>query len=128
MSYTDNDTVYVVDDDSAVRDSLKLLLESHNLRVRQFDTASAFLDGYEHGTGMCLILDLHLPIVSGLALMKIMKDRGMDLPVIVITGNGDDYVMSRALQEGAVDFLDKPVGEHALIDAISNARSQRQYP
>ena len=128
MSNTDSDIVYIVDDDHAVRDSLKLLLEGHGLLVREFDAAPAFLSGYEPGTGVCLILDLHLPIVSGLALMKIMKDRGMDLPVIVITGNGDDYVMSRALQEGAVDFLDKPVGEHALIDAISNARSQRQYP
>jgi two-component system response regulator FixJ len=122
MSYTDNDTVYVVDDDSAVRDSLKLLLESHNLRVRQFDTAPAFLDGYEHGTAMCLILDLHLPIISGLALMKMMKDRGIDLPVVVLTGNGDDDVMSRALQEGAIAFLEKPVYEHALMEAISKAR------
>ena len=122
MSSTDNNIVYVVDDEHAVRDSLKLLLESHGLLVREFDGAPAFLSGYEIGTGACLILDLHLPIISGLALMKIMKGRGMDLPVIVITGNGDDYVMSRALEEGAVDFLDKPVDEYALMNAISNAR------
>ena len=125
MSDTDNDIVYIVDDDPAVRDSLKVLLESHGLSVREFDGAPAFLSGHKSGTGACLILDLHLPVVSGLALMRIMKDREMDLPVIVITGNGDDYVMSRALQEGAIDFLDKPIGEHALMEAISKARSKQ---
>ena len=127
MSDTENDIVYMVDDDPAFRDSLKLLLESHGLSVREFDGASAFLSGYEPGTGACLILDLHLPMVSGLALMEIMKGQGVNLPVIAMTANADDYLMSRALQEGAVDFLDKPIGEHALMEAISKARSRRQY-
>ena len=125
MSDTDNDIVYIVDDDPAVRDSLKLLLESHGLSVREFDGASGFLSGYEPGTGACLILDLHLPTVSGLALMKIMKGRRVNLPVIVMTANIDDYLMSRALQEGAVGFLDKPIGEHVLLEAISKARSRQ---
>ena len=127
MSDTDNDIVYIVDDDPAVRDSLKLLLESHGLSVREFGGASGFLSGYEPGTGTCLILDLHLPMVSGLALMKIMKGRGVNLPVIAMTANADDYLLSRALQEGAVAFLDKPTGEHALMEAISKARSRRQH-
>jgi FixJ family two-component response regulator len=127
MSPTDTDILYIVEDDAAVRDSLKLLLEAHGRRVREFGDASSFLSAYETGTGACLILDLHLPMVSGLALMEIMRRRGVNLPVIVMTANSDDYLMSRALQEGAVAFFDKPIGEHALMEAISKACLKQQY-
>src|SRR5262247_2899920 len=111
MADNASQAIYLVDDDDAVRDSLKLLLESHGREVRDFDGVAAFLGAYEKGTGACLILDLHLPIIGGLDLIKIMEHQKMALPVIFITGRGDAEIRARALEAGAVAFLEKPVSE-----------------
>ncbi len=115
------EVIYLVDDDDAVRDSLKLLLESHGMEVCDFDGVAAFLKGYEKGKGACLILDLHLPIVGGLDLIKIIERQKMALPVIFITGRSDAEVKARAVEAGAVAFLEKPVDEAVLLNAIRTA-------
>jgi len=121
MADNASQAIYLVDDDDAVRDSLKLLLESHGMEVHDFDGVEAFLQGYERGKGACLILDLHLPIVGGLDLIKIMEQRKMALPVIFITGRGDAEVEARALEAGAMAFLEKPINETVLMNAIRTA-------
>ena len=123
-----SDAIYLVDDDDAVRDSLKLLLESHGREVRDFDGVAAFLKGYEKGTGACLILDLHLPIIGGLDLIKIMESQKMALPVIFITGRSDAEVKARAFEAGAVAFLEKPVNETILLNAIRIATEAGARP
>src|SRR5262249_5630134 len=115
------EAIYLVDDDDAVRDSLKLLLESHGMEVRDFDGVAAFLKDYQNGKGACLILDLHLPIVGGLDLIKIMEHQKMTLPVIFITGRSDAQVRARAFEAGATAFLEKPVSEAVLMNAIRAA-------
>jgi two-component system response regulator FixJ len=122
------ETVVLVDDDDAVRDSLKLLLESHGMAVLDFDGAATFLAGYRNGQGGCLILDLHLPILGGLDLIRMMEQRNIALPVIFITGRSDPGVKARALEAGAVAFLEKPVEEAVLMNAIRMALRSATKP
>lgn len=114
-------TVYVVDDDDAVRDSLKILLESYDLVVRDFDSVPDFLGTAEPAGPACLVLDLHLPVMGGFDVMNTLAQRGSRLPVIVITGRGDAQTKARALQAGAVAFLEKPVDDKSLMAAIRTA-------
>jgi FixJ family two-component response regulator len=119
-------TVYLVDDDDAVRDSLKTLLESYGLEVRDFSSASEFLATAADWETGCLVLDLHLPVVSGLDLLTMLRKRKVSLPVVLITGRGDKETKERALLAGAVAFLDKPVSEDALMAAIDAAFSKQR--
>jgi FixJ family two-component response regulator len=114
-------TIYVVDDDDAVRDSLKMLLESYQLSVRDFGSVPEFLDGLDPVDNSCLVLDLHLPAMGGFDVMKTLARRAIRLPVIVITGGGDAQTRARALESGAVAFLEKPVDDQALMGAIDSA-------
>jgi two-component system response regulator FixJ len=114
-------TVYVVDDDDAVRDSLKILLESYDLAVRDFGSVPDFLDALETDRASCLILDLHLPVMGGFDVMNTLAQRDSRLPVIVITGRGDSQTKARALEGGAVAFLEKPVDDRSLMNAIQTA-------
>jgi len=114
-------TIYVVDDDDAVRDSLKILLESYDLAVRDFGSVSDFLGALESSGAACLVLDLHLPVMGGFDVMNTLARRGSRLPVIVITGRGDAQTKARALQAGAVAFLEKPVDDKSLMTAIRTA-------
>ena len=124
---TNNETaVYLVDDDDAVRDSLKTLLESYGLEVRDFSSGREFLANAAVAEAACLILDLHLPVVSGLDLLTMMRQQRMSLPVVLITGRSDKETRERALRAGAVAFLEKPVREDALIAAIDAALAKRR--
>jgi two-component system, LuxR family, response regulator FixJ len=114
-------TIYVVDDDDAVRDSLKMLLESYQLTVRDFGSVPEFLNGLDAVDNSCLVLDLHLPAMGGFDVMKTLARRGIRLPVIVITGGGDAQTRARALEAGAMAFLEKPVDDQALMGAITSA-------
>jgi two-component system response regulator FixJ len=116
-------TIHLVDDDDAVRDSLRILLESYALTVHDYDSAEDFLRCFDRREFGCLILDLHLPIVGGLDLIRIMRDREISMPVVFITGRGDREIRERALEEGAVAFLEKPVQEEALMAAVRDALS-----
>ena len=111
-------TVHLVDDDDAVRDSLKILLESHAMNVCDYKSAGEFLSSTGAGARGCLVLDLHLPVLSGLDLIKIMRQRKIQHPVVFITGRSDKEIRDRAMSAGAVAFLDKPVREETLMTAI----------
>src|SRR5262245_54016958 len=121
VSHVPQPTIYVVDDDDAVRDSLKILLESYQRSVRDFGSVPEFLDGFDSVGNSCLVLDLHLPAMGGFEVMKTLARRGVALPVIVITGRGDAQTRARALESGAVAFLEKPVDDTALMYAIDAA-------
>jgi two-component system response regulator FixJ len=114
-------TIYVVDDDDAVRDSLKILLESYELTVRDFGSVPEFLDGLQPVDNSCLVLDLHLPAMGGFDVMNTLARRRVPLPVIVITGRSDSQTRARALEAGAVAFLEKPVDDQVLMNAIDAA-------
>lgn len=114
-------TIYVVDDDQDVRDSLKVLLEFADYNVRIFESAVKFLAADLHGIAGCLIVDIRMPDMDGLELQDELLKREIDLPVIVITGHGDVPLAVRAMRAGAVDFLEKPFREEALLEAIQRA-------
>ena len=111
-------TVFVVDDDPAMRHSLSLLLGSVGLRVRTYPTAAAFLESFRPSWHGCLVLDVRMPGMSGLQLLQALKARGADLPAIVITGHADVPMAVRAMRIGAMDFLEKPFDENALIARV----------
>lgn len=121
MNGASQPVIRIVDDDDAVRDSLEILLESHGMAVRAYASASDFLAGIDHGESGCLVLDLHLPIVGGLDLLHILRERKLALPVIFITGGSDKKMKARAIDAGAVAFLEKPVSEEPLLAAIRYA-------
>ena len=113
--------VHLVDDDDAVRDSLKTLIESYGLDVAEYKSAIDFLSSSSAKVEGCILLDLHLPVMSGLDLITVMEQRSIRLPVVFITGRSDKEIKQRALRAGAVAFLDKPVCENALMEAIRSA-------
>ena len=101
-------TVFVVDDDEAMRDALYTLVRSVGLRTSLHVSADEFLARYDPGQPGCLVLDVRMPGMSGLELQDWLAKRGIDLPVIVITGHGDIPMAVQAMRAGAVDFLQKP--------------------
>jgi RNA polymerase sigma factor (sigma-70 family) len=110
--------VYVVDDDDAVRESVKWLLESVGLTVASFSSAVDFLSNYDAETAGCLVLDVRMPGMSGLDLQKELVSRNISLPIIIITGHGDVPMAVRAMKSGAVDFIEKPFNDQVLLDCI----------
>ncbi len=118
---TPEPTVFVVDDDEAVRRFLRGLIASIGLRVEIYGSAQMFLDAYEPGTPGCLLLDLRMPNMSGLELQKKLAERAIDLPVIIVTGHGDVQVAVHAMKNGAFDFVEKPFNNELLLDSIQKA-------
>ncbi len=114
-------TVFVVDDDDAVRGSLRMLLNSVGLKSALFPSAAAFLAGVSGGQGGCVLLDIRMPGMSGLQLFEQMCAKGMRLPVIFITGHGDVPMAVRAIKKGAFDFLQKPFNDQDLLDRVQAA-------
>jgi FixJ family two-component response regulator len=114
-------TVYVVDDDDAVRDSLRLLLKSASLACQVFGAAQEFLASYDPAHPGCLVLDVRMPGMSGLEMQHELNLRGATLPVIFITGHGDIPMAVEAMQHGAFDFLQKPFRDQELLDRIQRA-------
>ncbi|MCG6943560.1 MAG: response regulator transcription factor [Thiohalocapsa sp.] len=115
------ETVFVVDDDQAMRSSLQWLIESMGMRVETYDSAQAFLDAYYPGRAGCLLLDVRMPGMSGLELQAYLARREYRIPVIIITGHGDVSMAVKAMKNGAVDFIEKPFDDEALIVSIRNA-------
>lgn len=114
--------VFVVDDDAALRDSLTWLLESVGLRASTHATAQEFLGNWhDPDCAACLLLDVRMPGMGGLQVQELLAAQGVDLPVIVITGHGDLELCRRAFKAGAVEFLTKPIDEHALLEAVQKA-------
>lgn len=121
-------TVYVVDDDEAVRNALRSLLDSVRLPVATYASAQEFLDAYDPARGGCLVVDLRMPGISGLELQERLVARGVTLPVIIITGHAEVATAVRAMKAGAVDFFEKPFSQQDLLDRIQHAlaRDARQ--
>lgn len=117
----DPQTVFVVDDDQAARESLRWLLDSVGHRVRCHGSAREFLDNYDGKTPGTLILDVRMPGMSGLELQNHLLEHDWCLPVIIVTGHGDVPMAVRAMKAGAVDFLQKPYNDQALLDRIQRA-------
>lgn len=113
-----DETVHIVDDDDAVRKSLTLLLHTSDLRTRQYDGARRFLSDYEPCKPECLLLDLRMPGMDGLALQRELRSRGVSIPTIFLSGHGDIPIAVRALREGAVDFVEKPFNNDQLVARV----------
>ena len=114
-------TVFVIDDDGAVRTALQGLLKSVGLRSVSFGTAQEFLSTRRSDGPSCLVLDIRLPGINGLDFQRQLADAGVQIPVIFITGHGDIPMTVRAMKSGAVEFLTKPFRDQDLLDAIYQA-------
>lgn len=115
-----NGTVFIVDDDDDFRDSMQWLLESDDLPVESFSSARDFLSNYKGDKG-CMLLDVRMPEINGLALQQIMLEREINLPIIVLSGHGDIPMAVTAMKNGAIDFLEKPFDDEVLIPLVQNA-------
>jgi FixJ family two-component response regulator len=111
-------TVYVVDDDEAVRDSIQWLLEADGFRVKSFDSAETFLTRYDPRETACLILDVRMQGMSGMELQDKLIERRAPLPIIFITGHGDVPMAVESMKKGAMDFIQKPFDEQQLRDKV----------
>jgi two-component system response regulator FixJ len=113
-------TIYVVDDDADFRDSLRLLLEAAGFTVRSYASAGQFLADPVLKTG-CLIADIRMPDMDGLELQKQIIARGIELPVIILTGHGDVKLAVQAMKEGAIDFIEKPFNPEHVLNSVRRA-------
>lgn len=117
-----NATVFLVDDDAAVRDALRTLLMTEGFAVETYDSAEDFLARYRAADQPgCLVLDVRMPGLSGLELQKLLVERAINLPIIFLTGHGDIPMSVRALKAGAVDFLEKPADPSLLLARVREA-------
>ena len=111
-------TVYVVDDDEAVRDSLQWLLEGNDYRVRSYESAEAFLSRYDTREVACLVADIRMVGMSGMELQDKLIERRSPLPIVFITGHGDVPMAVESMKKGALDFIQKPFQEASLLSII----------
>ena len=114
-------TVYVVDDDEAMRESLTWLIESVGLNIETYASADEFLESYYPGRPGCVLLDVRMPGMSGLELQGYLQKQQVTVPVIMITGHGDVPMAVRAMKSGAIDFIEKPFNDEQLLESIRNA-------
>jgi len=117
-------TAFVVDDDAAVRDSLRLLLQSIGLNAETYSSAAEFLQAYDAARPGCLVLDVRMPGMSGLELQEKLEELHSTLPIIFLTAHGDVPMAVKAVKAGAVDFIQKPFHDQELIDKIQHAMEQ----
>jgi two-component system, LuxR family, response regulator FixJ len=122
----DEPIVHVIDDDEALRESLSFLLETAHFEVRVYDSALRFLEALGRAKPGCIITDVRMPGMSGLDLLRQLANLGSTFAVIVITGHGDIPLAVEAMKLGAVDFLEKPFDDNALIAAVRSALGRRQ--
>jgi two-component system response regulator FixJ len=118
--------VHVVDDDEAVRDSLSVLLESAGLAVRTYESATAFLEALPRLGAGCVLTDVQMPELDGLALQRRLTALGIRMPVVVMTGHGDVPIAVEALKAGAADFLEKPFDDAQLLSVVQSALAASQ--
>jgi len=114
-------TVFLIDDDASVRDSLCLLLSLHGMRTLPFAAAETFLETYRPEWRGCVLTDLQMPKMSGLELQRELNERGISLPVVVLTAHGDVQTTRLAMKSGAFDFLEKPTDTEILLEVLKNA-------
>jgi FixJ family two-component response regulator len=114
-------TVFIVDDDRGVRNSIGELLLSVGLAVETFESAQSFLDAFDRTRSGCLVLDVRMARMSGLALEGTLAEMGAHIPIVFISGHGDISMAVNAIKRGAVDFVPKPYQEQQLLDAVNEA-------
>lgn len=114
-------TVFIVDDDDVVRDTIAQLAEAVNLKAKTFGSAQKFLDSYDPDEPGCVILDVRMPGMSGIKLQTRLRDRNINIPIIFVTGHGDVPMAAQAFKNGAVDFIEKPFRNQNLLDQIQEA-------
>ncbi len=120
---SDDALVFIMDDDEAVLQSTAWLIESIGLKVQTFISADEFLEKYNNESG-CIVMDVRMPGMSGLEAQEELKERGINLPLIFITGHGDVPMTVRALKRGAFDFIEKPFNDQLLLDAVQRGLKQ----
>ena len=118
--------VHIIDDDDALRESLAFLLRTAQIDIRDYSSASAFLDALPDLNLSCIITDVRMPGLSGIDLLKRLKDLEINVPVIVITGHADVPLAVEAMKFGAIDFLEKPFDDEVLISSVQSALRHRQ--
>lgn len=111
-------TIYVVDDDTAVRDSIVAILDSAGLFTEGYDSSVAFLDSVQLNIQGCVVLDLRMPILDGMDVMARLNERRATLPIVVVTGHADVAMAVRAMKAGAVDFIEKPIDAGTLLNSV----------
>jgi len=118
---SDDQTVFIVDDDDGVRDGLNLLLSTVGQSCELYECGQEFLEAYDDGKRGCLVLDIRMPRMTGLDLQKRLQELGSTIPIIFITGHGDIPMAVEAMRRGALDFIRKPFREHDLLERINEA-------
>jgi two-component system response regulator FixJ len=119
-----NDQVYIVDDDEPVRDSLAFLCLTAGLKAQTFDSPLAFLAAAGALEGGCLVTDVRMPEMDGLTLVRTLHERGVSLPMVVMTGHGDVPMAVAAMKAGAIDFLEKPFDDEVFLSTVREALAQ----
>jgi FixJ family two-component response regulator len=119
-------TVFIVDDDAAIRDALSLMIEQEDITVETFASAEAFLISYQPECRGCAIIDIRMPGMDGMELQEALADRNIMLPIIFLTGHGDIPMSVKAIKAGAVDFLTKPVTREKLLISVRTAITQSE--
>ncbi|QIT56085.1 response regulator transcription factor [Aquisalimonas sp. 2447] len=115
-----SEAVYLVDDDPDVRDAIVFLLENEGLPVRAFGEPQPLLDEVDGSSRGCMVLDVRLPQMDGLQLLEALRNRSVEMPAIFISGHGDIPMAVRAVQAGALDFLEKPFRDEVLLEKVNN--------
>ncbi len=123
---SDKGMVHVIDDDEALRESLVFLLRTAQIDVQAFASATAFLDALPDANLRCIITDVRMPGLSGIDLLKRLKEMKITVPVIVITGHGDVALAVEAMKIGAADFLEKPFDDEVLLASVESALKQQE--
>jgi two-component system response regulator FixJ len=113
--------IHLVDDDDAIRHSASFMLRHAGFQVKTYEDGVAFLDALDEVERGCVLLDVQMPVIDGLGVLEKMNARGVDMPVIVLTGHGDVTVAVEAMKGGAVDFIEKPYEKSVLLDSMSRA-------
>jgi two-component system response regulator FixJ len=121
-----SNTVHIIDDDEALRDSLTFLLRTVRLDVLSYPSAAAFLEALPDANLSCIITDVRMPGMSGIDLLRNLRERKISVPVIVITGHGDIPLAVEAMKIGAIDFLEKPFDDEVLIASVKAALRQKE--
>ncbi len=116
--------IHLIDDDAAVRDGLSLLISTVGLRVQPWADPQAFMTGFDRDTIGAIVLDVRMPGISGLTVLDTLMAQGVDQPVIMLTGHGTVEMCRRAFKSGAAEFLEKPVNDEQLLEALQNAVRQ----
>ena len=116
--------IHLIDDDQAVRDGLSLLISTVGLRVQPWPDPQAFMTSFDRDTIGAIVLDVRMPGISGLTVLETLVAQGVDQPVILLTGHGTVEMCRRAFKSGAAEFLEKPVNDEHLLEALQNAVRQ----